>query len=376
MNLERSEEQTMLADMLGRFLREHYGFEDRARILADGHMHDTAIWHAFADELGILGAAFPEALGGLGGGPVETMIIMEELGRALSPEPYLETVVMAGGLLAGAGGEPAARALQDIIAGQSVCAVATGEATGPTGQHVATTATETADGWCLNGVKPVVVAAPVADRIIVAARTLPDGTADQGLSLFLIAADASGLTRRDYALIDGRAAADLTLSNVIVGQDALIGPRDGAGPLVRDMQLQATVALCSEAVGVMRRMLDDTAAFLKERHQFGQPLSSFQVLQHRVVDMHIQLELAVSATLLATLRLGTAGAEQAVVTASATVGDALRFVAQNAVQLHGAMGMTEELPVGHYFKRATSLGQQLGPTYAATRRYAALQRAG
>lgn len=371
MNLERSEEQTMLADMLGRFLAERYGFEDRARRLADGGAHDPAIWRAFAEELGILGAAVPEAQGGLGGGPVETMIVMEELGRALSPEPYLETVVMAGGLLAEAGGAAAGDALQDILAGRSICAVAIGDVTAPV-----ITATETAGGWCLTGAGAVVIAAPVADRILVAARTGAARAAGQGLSLFLVPTSAEGLTRHDYALIDARPAADLALSEVTVGPEALIGPRDGAGPLIRDMHLRGTAGLCAEAVGLMRRMLDDTAAFLKERRQFGQPLSGFQVLQHRMVDMHIRLELAVSATLLATLRLGRADAEQASDTATATVGDALRFVAQNAVQLHGAMGMTEELPVGHYFKRATSLGQQLGPARVATRRYAARQRAG
>ena len=376
MNLTLSDEQIMLRDSVTRYLSARYDFDTRrARVTQP---QDAALWQDFADTLGILGATLPETLGGLGGGPVETMIVMEALGGALVTEPYLETVVLAGAVLRQAGGEASETLLRGIAAGSARVALAHGEASARYAlDDVRTRAVRQGAGWRLDGAKAVVVGAPTADRLIVSARTSGDARAADGISLFLVDPSAAGIERHPYRLVDERAAADLTLRGVEVGPDALIGAEGAASPLIRRAMDEAIAALCAEAVGVMRRMLNDTIAFAKERKQFGQPLAAFQALQHRMVDMYMAVERAVSATYLVTLKLDADDDARAlaVSAAKATIGETTRFVAQNAVQLHGAMGMTEELPVGHFFRRAMVIEQQFGSVDHHVARYAALDRA-
>lgn len=374
MNFRLSEEQVMLQDALTRFLREKYSFEERRRLIARPSSA-LAIWAEFATSLGILGAALPAEAGGLGGGPVETMVIMESLGQALVVEPYLETVVIGGGLLKRCVGPVAAQMLSKVVAGEARIAFAHVE---PTTRYalddISTIARRDGDGWVIDGTKSMVDAAPVATHLIVTARTSGTRRDRGGVSLFLIAKETVGITADYGQLIDGRSAADVRFEDVRVLGDALLGDEGGSLALVEQVMDEAIAALCAEAVGGMRQMLHETISYTKQRRQFGQPLADFQVLQHRMVDMYMALEQAVSAVYLATLRLD-ADAEaraKAASAAKATIAQSARFIGQNAVQLHGGMGMTDELAVGHYFKRAAVIEGQFGSRDYHLARYANL----
>ncbi|MDO7836422.1 acyl-CoA dehydrogenase family protein [Sphingobium sp. HBC34] len=373
MNFTLSDEQVMLKDAVTRFLREKYGFDDRRKLIAQS-ASAAEIW-AGITALGILGAGLPENLGGLGGGPVEIMVVMEALGQALVTEPYLETAVIGGGLLRRTGGARAGALLEAMVAGSARFALAAGE---PTSRYaledISTTARREADGWVLNGAKSVVDGAPVASHILVTARTSGGQRDRAGVSIFVVDREAAGLTSHDYRLIDGRAAADLRFDDVRLPADALLGEEGGSLPLLEQVRDEAIAALCAEAVGGMRRMLQDTTDYTKQRRQFGQTLSSFQVLQHRMVDMYMAVERAISATYLVTLKLDADPVTRACAAsaAKATIAETARYVGQSAVQLHGGMGMTDELAVGHYFKRATVIESQFGSHDFHVARYAAL----
>jgi alkylation response protein AidB-like acyl-CoA dehydrogenase len=373
-----SEEQTMLESAISRFLSDRYSFDKRREILAQHAGFDPVIWGEFATSLGILGATLPEEAGGLAGGAVETMIIMEALGQALVVEPYLETVVIGGGFLKRSVGQLAAALLPAITSGDVRIAFA---ATEPTARYVPndirTTARREGEFWVLNGEKSVVDAAPAATHLIVTARTSGDQRDRSGVSLLIMDKTASGLTCHNYRLIDDRSAADLKFENVRLPAGSLLTGEGQALPLIEQILDEATAAVCAEAVGLMRRMLHDTIEYTKQRRQFGQPLASFQVLQHRMVDMYMALEQSVSAVYLATLKLDADALTRAksVSAAKASIGQSARMIGQNAVQLHGAMGMTDELPLGHYFKRATVIEGQFGTVDHHIARYAQLSRA-
>lgn len=375
MNFTLSEEQVMLQDAVSRFLREKYGFEDRRRLTSES-ASSPAIWDGIAS-LGILGAALPEELGGLGGGPVEMMVVMEALGQALVVEPYLETAVIGGGLLKRSDGARARQLLDAMVAGEARFAWAAGE---PTSRYaledVSTTARRDGEGWIINGAKSVVDAAPVATHLLLSARTSGDRRDRIGISLFLVDKHVAGISAHEYRLIDDRSAADLRFDNVRVPADALLGAEGQSLPVMEQVRDEAIAALCSEAVGGMRRMLQDTIDYTKQRRQFGQPLASFQVLQHRMVDMYMALEQAISAVYLATLKLDADPVTRACAAsaAKATIAQSARYIGQNAVQLHGGMGMTDELAVGHYFKRATVIESQFGSRDFHLARYAELTR--
>jgi alkylation response protein AidB-like acyl-CoA dehydrogenase len=375
MDFHFTEEQAMLRDTLASYLAENHGFERRQAIVGQAPGWSPALWKPFAEELGILGAAFPEALGGLGGGAVENMIIMEELGRALSVEPYLATAVIGGGFLKHSGHAGAADLTQQVIDGSAVFAFAQAE---PQGRYdwanLKTTAVRRGGGWTLNGRKAVVVGAPWASHLIVTARTGGAQRDRDGVSVFLVDRSAPGVTLNDYATIDGARAADVVFEDVALGAETLIGPEGHALPLIEKVIDEAIVATCAEACGVLRRLHDDTVDYTKQRKQFGAPIASFQVLQHRMVDMFIHLEQAVSMTYMATHKLDAPDAERARYAAAAKVqvGKACRFIGQNAIQLHGGMGVTDELAVGHYFKRATLIESAFGSTDHHLARYEAL----
>jgi alkylation response protein AidB-like acyl-CoA dehydrogenase len=371
MDLSLSDEQVMLRDTLTRYLAQSFAFDPHRPRDAG------ALWQALGRDLGVLGAALPVEAGGLGGGAVETMVIADALGEALAPVPYIETAVIAAGLLKRAGGERATALLPQLADGSVRAVLAAGEADSRQAlEAVTTTAKKNADGWAINGEKVVVAGAPGAEWLLVTARTSGGPRDVRGVSLFLVPADAAGLSRHDYALIDGLPASDLTLSNVTVPTDALLGAEGGALPLLEQARDEGIAALCAEAAGLTRKLLADTVAYTKERRQFGQPLASFQALQHRMVDMFIAVEQATSAAYLAALHVEGPAEQRAreVAAAKATVADAVRFVGQNAVQLHGGMGMTDELAVGHYFRRATAIEQQFGAADHHAKRYAALMR--
>ncbi|HEY5841110.1 MAG TPA: acyl-CoA dehydrogenase family protein [Mycobacterium sp.] len=362
MDFTLSKEQQLLRDGLGKFLGTRYDLAKSRTAAKTGPGWQPDVWRGFADELGILGATFPEEVGGIGGGPTELMVISEALGHALVVEPYVGTVVVCGGLLHRAGTAASHAVLEQIVEGTAVVALAdAGDGT--------TTAERDGDGWVLTGAKTVVLDAPLATHLLITAQT-PDG-----MSLFLTEFDAAspppGMTAHCFRTIDDRRAADLLLDEVRLSGDALLGE---AGPSLARALDEGAAAVCSEAVGCMRKVLADTVEYAKQRHQFGQPIGSFQVLQHRMVDMYIEVEQAVAAVYLAVLNLDAEPAlrARAVSAAKVTVGRAARFVGQNAVQLHGGMGMTEELAIGHYFKRLTAMQYEFGSTDHHLSRYAAL----
>lgn len=373
MDFSLNSEQEMLRDGLAKFLSVRYDLETSRAAGKTGAGWQPDVWGGFATELGILGAALPEDLGGMGGGPVEMMIITEALGHALVIEPYVDSVVVAGGLLRRAGGSVAAALLAEIIEGTALVALAAGEpGTGERWHDVSTVAERDGDGWILRGQKVLAVSAPLANRLLVTART----PGVDGLSLFLVDVAAAGVEMHSYRTIDDRRAADITFTDVHLGADALLGEPGQAWSSLARARDEGAAAVCSEAVGAMRKVLADTVEYSKQRKQFGQPIGHFQALQHRMVDMHMELEQSVAAVYLAILNLEADDSTRAraVSAAKATIGRAARFIGQQAVQLHGGMGMTEELAIGHYFKRLTAIQYEFGTTDHHVARYAQLTK--
>lgn len=379
MDFSFTDEQELLRGTVSKFLAERYDMERSRAAAKTGAGWQPNIWRGFADDLGILGATLPESVGGLGGGSTELMIITEALGHALVIEPFVETVVFAGGLLQRAGGPQAEQLLNRIALGDAIVAVAAEEpASAGTWHDVSTTARRDGDHWVLDGAKIAVSSAPIATHLLVTARTSGAQRDTTGLSLFLLdfdpAAPPAGLSVESLRTIDDRRAADLALNGLRLPADALLGAEGQAWPALEHTVDEATAAIVSEAVGCLRRVLADTVDYTKQRQQFGQPISSFQVLQHRMVDMYLEVEQAVAAQYLAMMKLDAEPAERAraVSAAKATVARAARFVGQSAVQTHGAMGMTEELALGHYFKRLTAIEYQFGSRDRQLARYAGL----
>ena len=371
MDFSFTEEQSMLRDTVASYLADHYSFDQRKAALGKEPGWSPAVWKAFAEELGILGAPFSEELGGLGGGAIENMIVMEEFGKALVVEPYLGTVVIAGGFLKHSGHPQAAELIGQIIAGEAIFAFAYAE---PQGRYnladLKTAAKKDGGSWVLNGHKAVVIGAPYATHLIVTARTAGGQRDAQGVSVFIVPKDAAGVTTRDYPTVDGFRASEVYLENVKVDAAALVGPEGHGLPLVETVVDEAIAATCAEACGVLRKLHEGTVEYTKQRKQFGQPISSFQVLQHRMVDMFIGVEQSISMTYMATIKLGDAGERaKAAAAAKVQIGKACRFVGQNAIQLHGGMGMTDEMAIGHYFKRATMIESAFGSTDHFLARY-------
>ncbi|MGH6985224.1 MAG: acyl-CoA dehydrogenase family protein [Caulobacteraceae bacterium] len=375
MDFSFTEEQGLLRDSLARFLADHYSLDERRKATASQAGWRPEIWRAFAEELGILGAPFPEELGGLGGGPVETMVVMEEFGKVLVVEPFLSTVVIAGGVLGRVGGERAAAEIADIIAGKTRWAFAWAERQGRYALNdIAVSGRRQGSGWALSGAKAAVRAAPFADKLLVTVRTGGDRREAAGVSLFAVAKDAKGVSLRDYPTVDGSRASEIAFEDASLPAEALIGEEGKALGLIEAVVEEAICALCAEGVGVLRKLHEGTLAYTKERRQFGAPIASFQALQHRMVDMFIQLEQAVSMTYMAHVRLAEPPVERAKAVSAAKVqmARACRFVGQNAIQLHGGMGMTEEMAIGHYFKRATMIESEFGGLDHHLARYEAL----
>ncbi|MET0338749.1 MAG: acyl-CoA dehydrogenase family protein [Caulobacter sp.] len=356
MDFNFSEEQSMLRDTIASYLQDKYDFETRRKIVSSESGWRADYWKAFAEELGILGAPFSEELGGLGGGALDNMIVMEEFGKALVIEPYLGTVIIGGGFLKHSGHANAADHIAGIVAGETTIAFAYAEAQGRyTLSDLKTTAKKDGSGWVLNGHKAVVVGAPFASHLIVTARTGGAQRETSGVSVFLVDKHAKGVTTRDYPTVDGGRASEVYFDNVSIPANALIGAEGAGLPLVEKVVDEATAAVCAEGVGIMRKLHEGTLDYAKQRKQFGTAISNFQVLQHRMVDMFIELEQSVSMTYMATLKLDESDAERAKAVSSAKVriGRALKFCGQSAIQIHGGMGMTDELAIGHYFKRGT-----------------------
>jgi pimeloyl-CoA dehydrogenase small subunit len=366
MDFEYTEEQRLLRESLDRLLGDSYGFDKRRAYLTEPDGYSRAMWAQYA-ELGLLGLPFAEAHGGFGGGPVDVMIVMEAFGRVLALEPYLATVVLAGTALGHAGSAAQNEAIvPQIVDGSLRLAVAHGERQARYDLNdVVTTAKKTASGWRLEGAKSVVVHGDSADKLIVSARTSGDRHDPDGIGLFLVDAKASGVARRGYKMRDGTAAADISLSDVeVLAADALGDPGRGLATIERVNQA-GVMATSAEAVGAMETMLAMTIEYMKTRVQFGKPIGENQALQHRATEMMMSLEQGRSLAMLAAIMVDDPDAEQRahdLSTAKVGVGQAARFVSQNAVQLHGGIGMTEEYAVGHYFRRCMVIEHSFGDT--------------
>ena len=374
MDFSFTEEQTLLRNMVQSFVQDNYDFDSRMKIVRSEEGMSREIWSQFA-ELGLLAAPFSEEMGGLDGGPIETMVIMEELGRGLVVEPYLPTIVLCGGILSRHASDAQKEAhLPGIIGGEDVWALAYAE---PQSRFnpadVLTSAKADGDGYVLNGTKAVVAAAPWASKLIVSARILGDQRDSDGLGLFIVEKSASGVSTQDYPTVDGNRASEVTLENVTVGADALIGDAGNGLALLEEALDYGIGAVCAEAIGHMKCLNDATVEYCKTRKQFGVPIGSFQVLQHRMVDMFMEYEQSVSMTYMVNMKLteSEAGRKKAAAGAKVQIGKSGRFVGQEAVQLHGGMGMTEELNVGHYFKRLTVIDTQFGNVDHHLKRFAA-----
>lgn len=364
MDFSFTDEQTLLEESIARFIQNDYAFENRQKVIKSELGYSADHWSTFA-ELGWLGVPFSEADGGFGGGAVESMLMLENFGRGLVVEPYLATIVLAGGALKHGGStEQKAAHLPGIVDGSTQAALAYVE---PQGRFnladLKTTAKADGDGFVLNGYKAVVLNGPAAQTLIVTSRTSGEQRDEQGVSLFIVAADAEGVSRRDYPTVDGLRASEITFENVQLGADALLGELDGGYGLIEQVIDDGILAVGAEAVGCMEVLYKDTVEYCKTREQFGQPIGKFQVLQHRMVDMFMEHEQSKSLMYMAAMRLDEGygpEAQKAVSAFKVQVGKSGRFVGQNAVQLHGGMGMTDELNIGHYFKRLTIIDTLFG----------------
>lgn len=375
MDFSFTSEQDMLRDTVAKLVSQQYDFDTRRKVAKSDAGWRPEMWAQFA-ELGLLGASFTEAEGGFGSGPIEAMIISEEFGKGLVIEPYLQTVVIGGNFFRHGGTDAQKEEhIAGIIGGETRIAFAYSEPKSRFDLNdVSTTAKKDGAGYVLNGHKAVVLGAPLATHLIVTARTSGGQRDAKGVSVFLVAKDAKGVTTRDYPTVDGLRASEVHFENVAVGADALIGAADNGLPLVEKVIDNAIAALCAEAVGCFKVLNEATISYSKQRKQFGQPIGNFQVLQHRMVDMFMAAEQATSMTYMLTLKLDEAdkARKMAASAAKVQVGKAGKLVSQDAVQIHGGMGMTDELNVGHFFKRVTMIESQFGNTDWHLRRYTEL----
>jgi len=350
-----------IRDTLDPFLSERYDFKAARKDVLCGQV----LWHSFADELGILGATLPEDVGGLGGGAAESCAIMEMFGRHLVWEPYLATAVIGGRLIQAH--DPHSALLKSIANGEMTLAVAHGEPMGGFDlANVKATATLKGNGYTLSGQKTVVLYGTCAKAFVVIAKS------PKGVAAFLVDAGSAGVERTDYRSIGGAPASDITFSDAPA---TLLGDADALS-LIEQVFDEATVALCAEACGVMQKLLDITVDYTKERRQFGRAIAEFQVLQHRMVDMLVEVKQSRAITRTARIKLASGDRAATVSAAKSRVGRACRIVSQSAVQLHGGIGIAEETPVSHYFRRAMMIEQELGSTEFHLSRYERLELTG
>ncbi len=379
MHFEFSDEQRQLHEAVERYLGEQYGFDRFHSIKRSASGWDPAVWRGLAD-IGVLAITVPAAQGGLGFGPLETLAMMGDCGRSLVLEPVLSSAIIATAVLRAFAAEtPAAELLGELAAGEKIAALAHFESDARfETQWVTTRAERVGAGYRLDGHKGVVMHAGAADILLVSARTSGKPGDAEGVSLFLVPRKAAGVVLDDYPTVDGTRAADVYLKAVELPAAGRLGPEGGALPAIEAALDIGLAALCADTVGVMQALVDATIEYLRVRQQFGQPIGRFQALQHRVAEMLIHLEQARSMSYLAAMRCtdeDVAARRRALSAAKVVVGQASRFVGQQAIQLHGGMGMTDELKVSHWFKRLTAAQIMFGDADSHLQRYAALTRA-
>ena len=358
MDFSLNELQTMMADSVGKFIDNEYDFDTRQRYADSERGFSDDVWKTFA-ELGWTAVPFAEEDGGLDGGPVDIMVLMQSLARGLVVEPYLANVILAGGILKRVGNEAQKEQwLQPMIAGELQATLAFNE---PQARYelanVATSATRDGDHWVFDGHKGLVLNGGTSDLLLIPARTAGDVGDEHGITLFAVAADSDGLSRQTYATVDGLRAAEIKLAGVRVSGDAVLGNVDEGFATLAATIDDATLAVCAEAVGIMYTLKDKTVQYSKDRSQFGVPIGSFQVLQHRMVDMLMACEQAQSLLMWAVMTNAEGGEEgrRAVSAMKYMIGTAGQKLGEEAVQIHGGMGVTWELDVAHYFKRLTAI---------------------
>jgi pimeloyl-CoA dehydrogenase small subunit len=376
MNFSLDDDQRMLKDTVDRLVARDYGFEQRRAYLKSPEGWSRTMWARMA-EIGLLALPFPSAHGGLDGGPIETMLVMESLGRAMVLEPLLSTTVICAAALKAANAEQHERWVPAIAGGKLVVAWAHEEAQSRyVSSDVACSATPKGDGHLIDGVKPLVLHGDSAGKLLVSARVDGRRTDPKGIALFMVDADAPGVTRRTCRTHDGLRAAVVALAGVEVGADDMIGEAGEALTIIERVAEVAIAALAAEAVGAMSAALEMTVEYLKTRHQFGAAIGRFQALQHRAAEMLIATEQARSMAMYAALMLGEPDAAErrkALSAVKVQIGNSARFVGQQAIQLHGGIGVTDEYAIGHYFKRLTMIESRFGD---ADHHLAAFARAG
>jgi len=363
MNFDFTEEQTLLNNMVTSFVRDNYDWETRCSIVKTEEGWKQENWSQFA-ELGLLGVPFSEKHGGLGGSPTDLMIVMEQFGKGLVVEPYLPSVILAGGLITNLGSkEQIDQIVPKIISGDQRYVFAYAEHQSRFDLFdVKTSAAKDGDSYVINGLKSVVFGAGAATHVIIAARTSGDQRSKKGITLFMTEIGSDGITLQNYPTIDEYRASEVIIENLKVSKDAILGKVDEAYDVIEEEVDKSTIAACSEALGILEVLKDATTDYCKNRKQFGQPISKNQVIQFRLVDMMMEYEQAKSILYMAiTSDLSNPDERRKAVSAlKSRMGKAIKFVGENAIQLHGGMGMTEEYMISHYFKRATMIGVLFG----------------
>ena len=375
MDFSFNEEQTLIQGQVAHFIQRDYEWEKRQALAESDLGFSAENWKTFA-ELGWLGISLSEEVGGFGGSALETMIIMEEFGKGLVVEPFLETVVLCAGLIDSCGSkEQKDEILKKVISGEMHLALGFAE---PQSRFnladVTTEAKKKNDGFVINGFKSVVMNGPNADNIIISARTSGKQSGEVGISLFVINPELQGVSLRNYPTVDGRRASEVTLENVCIDSSCLLG-EEGKGFKELEKAIDsATLAICAEAIGAMEVLYKTTVEYTKTREQFGQAIGKFQVLQHRMVDMFMEYEQSKSLLYMATIKQAENAEDSMKATSGLKyqVGKAAKFIGQQAVQLHGGMGVTDELNVGHFFKRLTTIITIFGNTDYHLKRYSQL----
>lgn len=365
MDLSLTQEQRLLQDSIQKFISTQYSISERNKFITNDQGYDNSNWQQFAD-LGWLAMPFSEEFGGLGGSLVDSMIMLEEFGKGLVVEPFMSTVILFGAAVELAGSQEQKQAIiPAIIEGNLIGTFAYAEPVEPTNlSAVQTKATAEDSGFRLSGTKSLVFNAVSADKILLSARTSGGDFDANGISLFIVDPSANGLTRTDYTTVDGLRASEIYLEQVRVERDCLLGTTDTASKLILGLANRGILGLAAEAIGAMEALYKSTIEYTKQRQQFDHPLADFQVLKHRMTEMFVEYNLVKSLCMKATMleTQGTADAQRNIHALKYLVGKTGRFISQNAVQLHGGMGMTEDLPIAHYFKRLLVIDAQFGNT--------------
>ena len=375
MDFNFNEEQTLIQGQVAQFIQRDYEWEKRQNLVSSELGFSEDNWKTFA-ELGWLGISLSEESGGFGGTALESMIIMEEFGKGLVVEPFLETIILCSSLIDSCGTEDQkSEILDQVIAGDMHLALGFTEPQSRFNLADVTTEAKLKDGsYIVNGFKSVVMNGPNASKFIISTRTAGKQTDKDGITLLVVDANQDGVSLRNYPTVDGRRASELTLENVTVPSNYLLGSEDQGFQLLEDAIDNATLGICAEAVGAMEVLYKTTVEYTKTREQFGQPIGKFQVLQHRMVDMFMEYEQSKSLLYMATIKNveGSQDAKKSISGLKYQVGKAAKFIGQQSVQLHGGMGVTDELNVGHFFKRLTTIISIFGNTDYHLKRYSQL----